>query len=381
MYEFGFETDPNTQLAPFGLTEGFIKSLTPEDLRGVLSAIAKYAAISRHPDRFDSKRVDYSFGNTDSRTLTSIAGQFSQLSSEEIAEVQGAYSEDAVVKEYRDHVVDLSEEVEDQKEELRVVKARGLELLIPDEGGETINGFSGMLFCRSDILTPNVTAVEVEKGGKVKATLEVSPLDKEFVKDADQWVQDAYRIAQTATDKENPDEVFIVSSAEGAKLRAGTGEVIDLTAAGIDVPIPSGLRRSNVPQLYLMKVSIRKRTGKSDKPVIVTYSLGSKRFSIPTNARILGFMDRQQLHDLSPVKVVNTPEGLPRLEPAPTPREQMSKLLNQVSIDKFWSCVLADKRAFSRSLEASSEFVPILYDPSNRDDCLALGRYYMAVRD
>jgi len=382
MSEFGFETNPDTQLAPFGLTEGFIESLTPEDLRGVLSAIAKYAAISRHPDRFGSRRVDYSFGNTDARTLTAVAGQFSQLSNEEVAEAQRAYSENAVVKEYRDHVLNLSETVEDQKEELRTVKARGLELLIPDEGGETINGFSGTLFCRKGILNLNITAVGVEKGGKIKSVLEVAPLDKEFVKDADQWVKDAYGVAETATDKENPGAVFIVSSAEGAKLRADTGEVIDLASAGVDVPTPNGLRRSKVPQLYLITASVSKRTGKSDKLVLVTYSLGSKKFSISTNARILGFLDSEQLYDLPPDRVVSTPKGLPELMPASMPTEQISKVLNRVSIDKFWSRVLADKQAFSRSLEASSGFVPILYDPSSHeDDCLALGSYYMAVRD
>jgi len=297
MSEFGFETRPDTQLAPFGLTEGFIESLTPEDLRGVISAIAKYAATSRHPDRFDSRMADYSFGNTDARTLTSIAGRLSQLSNEEVAELQEAYSEDAVVEGYRNHVLNLSETVEDQKEELRAIKARSLELLISDESGETINDFSGRLFSRRGRLTPNITVMEVEKGGKIKAALEVSPLDKEFLKDADEWVQDAYRIAQT-TDKENKETVFIVSSAEGAKLRAGDGAIIDLTEAGIDVPKPSKsrLQRSNVPQLYLITTSINKNTGSMDKTIFVTYSLGSKKFPVPANARVLGFMNNDQLY-------------------------------------------------------------------------------------
>ena len=383
MSEFGFETNPDTQLAPFGLTDGFIESLTPEDLRGVLSAIAKYAAISRHPDRFGSSRVDYSFGNTDARTLTAIAGRFSQLSDEEVAEVQEAYSEDAVMKEYRDHVLNLSKTIEDQRQELRAVKALGLELLIPDEDGETINGFSGFLFSRGGILTPNITAIKVEKGGKVKSTLEVSPLDKEFVKDADEWVQNTYRVAQTVTGSDNPEAkaVFIVSTTEGAKLRAG-GEVIDLTTYGIDVPTPNNQRRSIIPQMYVITPSISKKTGESDKPVFVTYSRVGKKFSMPANTRILGFMDSRQLYDFPPEKVVNIPEGLPKLMAARISIEEIPKVLNRVSIDKFWSRILADKQEFSRSLEAPSGFVPILYDPSNRnDECFAFGSYYMAVRD
>lgn len=383
MSEFGFEANPNTQLAPFGLTEGFIESLTPEDLRGVISAIAKYAATSRHPDRLGSKRVDYSFGNTDARTLTSIAGKLSQLSNEEVAEIQGSYSEDAVVEEYRNHILNLSETVEDQKEELRAVKTRGLELLIPDEDSETIDGFSGRLFSRRGILTPNITVLEVEKGGKIKAALEVSPLDKEFLKDADKWVQDTYRLAQTTTDKETEETLFIVSSAEGAKLRTGDGAIIDLTAAGIDVPTPSKsrLQRSNIPQLYLTTVSMNRKTGHMDKTIFVTYSLESKHSPVPANARVLGFMNSHNLYDLQRERTNNAPRGLLKLSGAPISTDKISKLFNQVSIDRFWALVIEDKQMFSRSLEASSDFAPIIYDPSNHDDCLALGQYYMAIRD
>lgn len=379
MSEFGFETNPDTMLAPFGLTDGFIESLTPEDLRGVLSAIAKYAAISRHPDRFGSSRVDYSFGNTDARTLTAIAGRFSQLSDEEVAEVQEAYTDDAVMKEYRDHVINLSKTIEDQQKELRVVKKRGLELLIPDEGGETINDFTGMLFSRRGILTPNITAIDVEKGSKVKSVLEVPLVDKEFVKDADMWVQDAYRVARTAADNENHGSIFIVSTAEGARLRA-SGKTIDLISAGVEVPPPNSNRRANVPQLYLITSSINKKTGKIDKPVIVTYSQVGKKFYIPTNTHILGFMD-SKFYDFPPEKVENISESLPKLMAAQMSTEKISKIFSRVSIDTFWSLIIADKQAFSRSLEASSEFVPILYDPSSsNDECFALGSYYMAVR-
>jgi len=378
-----FESDANLQIAQFGLTEGFIESLSPEDLKGLLGQIAKFALRTRHPDRFGS-RVDYSFGNTDARSLTAFAGGLARKSNDEISELQRGFSEEAVVKEYREHAIDLARQVDELQESLHSTQVAALESLVP--WGE----FDGTtLISRIDDTSPNMALLVVGDGGKVKQAKGIKPIDKVFVKDSEQWAQQAYHAGQRelGLDITEPFTSTIVKSGNSIKIKIGN-DFVDLADLGVDTSeaINTSPRAGKVLpiQLYTFSPSINRRTGKFGQQLFVTYSKPQGSYALSSHPNLIGFGNSEWLWDedsrAETEQIVSLVNKVPLGLPAPKWQPEQ-KVFKHITPAQFWSHYQIQKEDFKRSHDVSAGYAPILFDSFTKTpECIALGPFQGAVR-
>ena len=378
-----FDVKPSLQLEKFGFREDFIKSLSPEDLRDATSGVSKALLKRRHSDKA-GENTDYQVGHTDVRELTAFAGRLSRMSDEEVAILQNSYSTDEVLDTYRREASDLAQMLEFEQAKTRVLGSRALELLLANEKGETLNGFIGELYCRLDVLTgPKLGMISVAEGGKVAQVREVKPVAKKYLSDAENWAQDAYRIAKQARpDTKKP--FFLVPTSMGIKVRIGE-DLVGIDELGIEQPeFDPKTQAQELGKIYAITDSIKKDDGASGEPLFVTFSKQGKRLNIPPSSVILGFLDwdvysnptfdTPTTHEISPHYALNA-------EPVDDKGINSSTNLAEITVGQFWARATA-KGGFSRSLVLPSDksYHPVLYTPGGRgQSCLVLDKYLMGV--
>jgi hypothetical protein len=379
------------EVSQFGLTNDFVVTLNPEDFRGVINAIAKYAVQSRHPDKFRSGTVSYDFGVSDVRTLTAFVGKLNLLNDEEIEDIKQSYSEETTLLELSSELKKYQELYSEVIMENTRLKTISLEYMLPieinhnsenqaDKNVLALNDISSgtYYYSSSDVLPNGATkqylmAIDFAKGGKITAMHEMESSEASYLEDSEEWIQNL--VSQLEIDEELKDKFNSNSKNANIIIDKCGNEVLllisldDGTVSQKSITLKTGRKTSSTKKEYMrVFYPISKKTGNhSGKLVVSKYS--SKKINIlGRDSYILGISGTEVISKIDEEKRSNSNEyDLPEILSGFKKDELSGKrnsLMKKFNLDTFWSLVQKSKSPTeAHEITKSDGFSRIITNP------------------
>lgn len=360
------------EISRFGLNGDFVESLTPTDFKGVILAIAKYAAKSRHPDN-SHEFTSYDFGNTDARKLTAFAGRIAQLSDEEIIEIKSRYSEETIIEQQAQQISALISKADDQTYQLETQRQNIMDLLSESPESTNIAGYSGSIYCASnDYLDKNkllnIYNIDLSPGGAIKNVKEYSVFDKAKLSHSEEHFEVIYQAMADRFDKINT-PILIVIDSMGAVIQF-QHESFSMDDLGLDDGI---LPTTKNKRLFSIRQTQNSKTYLPGEPVVLSYTQKPKKCIIAKNSHVLGFMKyRENIIDQY------QPET-PQIAGSLTGNDVIG-IFERISTHALWVIVNHRNNSFNRDVGESYEMRPVIYQAGNtKQECLLLGNTLLSV--
>jgi hypothetical protein len=366
------------EVSQFGLTESFVETLDADDFRGVLNAIAKYAAQSRHPDKTESRLVSYEFGVSDSRTLTALAGAMNQMPIEEVEDLRASYSEQATTSALMEELKLYQTLYSQTLEENTRLKTSTIEFMLPS----TDNTESEQLLDKnrltfSDIRSgsyyftsrkesshlnfkPVLLSIDFNTGGKINSVTEMESIDANYIEKSEDWIQDILKESEIIDnlDLSNKGTEILIEKIGNKinliiKLEDGTFSQIKK-----ELSIKS---KSTKKEVYRIFYPLNKKTEipePSENLVCVKY--GQKKINIiDSDSYLIGFGETKSLNEIERTYTSEVPETeLPRVlgrvrdENVSVTRNDYIKKIN---LDNFWKYIEKSKE-FTKNQNEATDF-------------------------
>jgi len=364
------------EVSQFGLTESFVETLDADDFRGVLNAIAKYAAQSRHPDKSESSTVSYEFGVSDSRILTSVAGAVNQMPIEEIEDIRRSYSEEASISsllyELKQYRALYSQAIEENTR----LKTSTIEFMLPtnndieaeqilDKNRLTFNDIkSGSYYFTSTKessplnFKPVLLSIDFNTGGKINSVTEMESTEANYIEESEDWIQDILKESEIVDNldlKNKGTEILIEKTGNKINLII---KLEDGTFSQIKKEL-SIKTKSTKKEVYRIFYPLNKKTEEPSENLVCVKYAQKKINILDSDSYLIGFGETKSLDEIERTDTSELPETeLPRvLGKVRDENVSMTRTdyIKKINLDNFWKYIEKSKQ-FTKNQDKATDF-------------------------